>query len=134
MDSAQRQRCVHVQGNGQLQLRSQLEFSHDSHVSAGARRRRARVSVVGKCIVQKINRTTGAIVQSLPNYNFQMDALDGDKLTPKVKDAFTITVKDTGNVNVWHTTGEHRYLRQRHRGREVHAGCSSASTMNSDLK
>jgi hypothetical protein len=64
----------------------------------------ARVSVVGKCIVQKINRTTGAIVQSLPNYNFTMDSVDGDKLTPKTKDQFTITVTDTGN-GPYHTTG-----------------------------
>ena len=63
-----------------------------------------RSSFKAKCVVQKIDRNTGAIVQSLGNYSFTVDARDGDLLTPRQFDAYAITILDNNGV-IWRRVG-----------------------------
>ena len=63
-----------------------------------------RSSFQGKCVVQKINRTTGAIVASFGNFTFTVDARDGDLLTPRQGDAYAITILDASGV-IWRRVG-----------------------------
>ena len=63
-----------------------------------------RSSFKGKCVVQKIDRTTGALVQSFGNFTFTVDARDGDLLTPRSFDAYAITILDSTGV-IWRRVG-----------------------------
>src|SRR5581483_3084723 len=54
-----------------------------------------RASFAGKCTVQKIDRTTGALVTSFGNFSFTVDVRDGDLLSPPQGDAYAITILDT---------------------------------------
>jgi hypothetical protein len=63
-----------------------------------------RTSFKGKCVVQKIDRTTGAIVASFGNFSFTVDARDGDLLTPRSFDAYAITILDNNGV-IWRRVG-----------------------------
>jgi len=63
-----------------------------------------RSSFKGKCVVQKIDRSTGALVSSLGNFTFTVDGRDGDLLTPRQSDAYAITILD-GNGVIWRRVG-----------------------------
>jgi hypothetical protein len=70
-----------------------------------------RTSFKGKCVVQKVDRTTGAVVASFGNFTFTVDARDGDLLTPRSYDAYAITVLDQNGV-IWHRVGTNTALVQ----------------------
>jgi hypothetical protein len=70
-----------------------------------------RTSFKGKCVVQKIDRATGAVVASFGNFSFTVDARDGDLLTPRSFDAYAITVLDNNGV-IWHRVGTNTALVQ----------------------
>jgi len=55
-------------------------------------------------VVQKIDRNTGALVQSFGNFSFIVDARDGDLLTPSSFDAYAITILDN-NGSIWRQVG-----------------------------
>jgi Big-like domain-containing protein len=63
-----------------------------------------RTSFKGKCVVQKVDRTTGAVVASFGNFSFTVDARDGDLLTPRSFDAYAITILDNNGV-IWRRVG-----------------------------
>jgi hypothetical protein len=63
-----------------------------------------RSSFKGKCVVQKVDRTTGLVVSSFGNFTFTVDARDGDLLTPHSYDAYAITILDTNGV-IWRRVG-----------------------------
>ena len=63
-----------------------------------------RTSFKGKAVVQKVDRTTGAVVASFGNYSFTVDARDGDLLTPRSFDAYAITILDNNGV-IWRRVG-----------------------------
>jgi hypothetical protein len=63
-----------------------------------------RSSFKGKCNVQKVDRSTGAIVATLGNFTFSVDARDGDLLTPRSYDAYAITILDNNGV-IWRRVG-----------------------------
>src|SRR6185369_14090798 len=63
-----------------------------------------RTSFRGKCVVQKVDRTTGAVVASFGNFSFTVDARDGDLLTPRSYDAYAITILDNNGV-IWRRVG-----------------------------
>jgi hypothetical protein len=63
-----------------------------------------RTSFKGKCVVQKVDRTTGAVVTSFGNFSFTVDARDGDLLTPRSFDAYAITILDNNGV-IWRRVG-----------------------------
>jgi extracellular elastinolytic metalloproteinase len=63
-----------------------------------------RATFSGRATVQKIDPATGDIVDSLGNYRFTVDMLDGDLLNPRAGDAYGITVL-TSNGTVWHQVG-----------------------------
>jgi hypothetical protein len=63
-----------------------------------------RSSFKGKCVVQKIDRATGALVASFGNFTFTVDARDGDLLTPRSFDAYAITILDSNGV-IWRRVG-----------------------------
>jgi hypothetical protein len=63
-----------------------------------------RSSFKGKCVVQKIDPATGAIVQSFGNFSFTVDARDGDLLSPRSFDAYAITILDNNGV-IWRRVG-----------------------------
>src|SRR5215213_9423144 len=63
-----------------------------------------RSSFKGKCVVQKVDRTTGAVVASFGNFSFTVDARDGDLLTPRQYDAYAITILDSNGV-IWRRVG-----------------------------
>jgi hypothetical protein len=68
-----------------------------------------RSSFQGKCVVQKINRSTGAVVASFGNFTFTVDARDGDLLTPRQGDAYAITILDNNGV-IWRRVGTNTSL------------------------
>ena len=68
-----------------------------------------RSSFKGRCVVQKIDRTTGAIVASFGNFTFTVDARDGDLLTPRSFDAYAITILDSTGV-IWRRVGTNTAL------------------------
>lgn len=68
-----------------------------------------RSSFKGKCTVQKIDRSTGVIVQSLGNYTMIVDARDGDLLTPRQSDAYAITILDNTGI-IWRRVGTNTSL------------------------
>jgi hypothetical protein len=68
-----------------------------------------RSSFKGKCVVQKIDRSTGAVVASLGNFTFTVDARDGDLLTPRSFDAYAITILDQNGV-IWRRVGTNTAL------------------------
>ncbi|HEV2837365.1 MAG TPA: Ig-like domain-containing protein [Pyrinomonadaceae bacterium] len=61
-------------------------------------------SFKGKCVVQKIDRSTGLLVQSFGNFTSIVDARDGDLLVPRQGDAYAITILDN-NGAVWRRVG-----------------------------
>jgi Bacterial Ig domain len=63
-----------------------------------------RTSFKGKCVVQKVDRATGAVVASFGNFSFTVDARDGDLLTPRSFDAYAITILDNNGV-IWRRVG-----------------------------
>jgi hypothetical protein len=63
-----------------------------------------RSSFKGKCVVQKIDRTTGAVVASFGNFTFTVDGRDGDLLNPRSYDAYAITILDNNGV-IWRRVG-----------------------------
>lgn len=63
-----------------------------------------RTSFKGKCVVQKVDPTTGAVVASFGNFSFTVDARDGDLLTPRSFDAYAITILDNNGV-IWRRVG-----------------------------
>jgi hypothetical protein len=63
-----------------------------------------RSSFKGRCTVQKIDRSTGAVVQSLGNYTMIVDARDGDLLTPSQNDGYAVTILDNTGV-IWKSVG-----------------------------
>ena len=63
-----------------------------------------RASFKGRCTVQKVDRSTGLVVQSFGNYSMTVDARDGDLLTPKQGDAYAITILDNTGV-IWKRVG-----------------------------
>lgn len=60
-------------------------------------------SFSGKCVIQKIDRSTGLVVESNGNCFFTVDILDGDLEKPKASDMYAITVLSGGLV--WHQVG-----------------------------
>jgi hypothetical protein len=68
-----------------------------------------RSSFKGKCTVQKIDRSTGVIVQSFGNYTMIVDARDGDLLTPRQGDAYAITILDNTGI-IWRRVGTNTSL------------------------
>lgn len=64
----------------------------------------SKASFSGKCVVQKIDRTTGMVVGSYGNYTFTVNIIDGDKLNPKQGDKYAITILDNYS-NVWRQLG-----------------------------
>jgi hypothetical protein len=63
-----------------------------------------RSSFKGRCVVQKVNRTTGAVVESLGNFSFTVDGRDGDLLLPRQGDGYAITILDNNGV-IWRRVG-----------------------------
>ena len=63
-----------------------------------------RSSFGGKCTVQKVDRNTGEIVQTLGNFSFVVDNRDGDLLSPRSFDAYAITIIDNNGL-IWHRIG-----------------------------
>ena len=63
-----------------------------------------RTSFKGKCVVQKVDRSTGLVIASFGNFSFTVDARDGDLLTPRSFDAYAITVLDNNGV-IWRQIG-----------------------------
>jgi hypothetical protein len=63
-----------------------------------------RSGIKGRGNVQKVDPATGQTVASLGNYSFEVFTMDGDLLTPRQSDAFSITVWDS-NDQVWHQVG-----------------------------
>ena len=63
-----------------------------------------RSSFKGKCVVQKIDRSTGLVVESFGNFSFIVDGRDGDLLTPRQSDAYAITILDNNGV-IWRRIG-----------------------------
>jgi hypothetical protein len=70
-----------------------------------------RTSFKGKCNVQKVDPSTGAIVATFGNFTFTVDARDGDLLTPRSYDAYAITILDNNGV-IWHRVGSNANLVQ----------------------
>jgi hypothetical protein len=68
-----------------------------------------RSSFKAKCTVQKIDRSTGQLVQSLGNYTLTVDASDGDLLSPRQGDAYAITILDNNGV-IWRRVGTNTSL------------------------
>jgi hypothetical protein len=68
-----------------------------------------RSSFKGRCVVQKIDRITGAVVASFGNFTFTVDARDGDLLTPRSNDAYAITILDNTGV-IWRRVGTNTAL------------------------
>lgn len=64
----------------------------------------AAASFSGKCVIQKIDRSTGLVVESKGNCFFTVDILDGDLKKPKASDMYAITVLSDGLV--WHQVGD----------------------------
>jgi len=58
----------------------------------------------GKCNVQKIDRTTGAVVASWGNYRFAVDITDGDLITPHTADTIAIRILNSINA-IWQQIG-----------------------------
>lgn len=63
-----------------------------------------RTSFKGKCVVQKIDPSTGLVVQSFGNFTFTVDARDGDLLQPRQNDAYAITILDNNGL-IWRRIG-----------------------------
>ncbi len=68
-----------------------------------------RSSFKGKCVVQKIDPSTGLVVQSFGNFTFTVDARDGDRLVPSQGDAYAITILDNNGV-IWRRVGTNTAL------------------------
>jgi len=68
-----------------------------------------RSSFKGKCVVQKIDRNTGLVVDSFGNFTFIVDVRDGDLLLPRQGDAYAITILDN-NGSVWRRVGTNTAL------------------------
>jgi hypothetical protein len=68
-----------------------------------------RSSFKGRCVVQKIDRATGLVVQSFGNFTFTVDARDGDLLLPRQGDAYAITILDNNGV-IWRRVGTNTAL------------------------
>ena len=68
-----------------------------------------RSSFKGRCVVQKIDPSTGLVVQSLGNFTFTVDARDGDLLVPRQGDAYAITILDSNGV-IWRRVGTNTAL------------------------
>jgi hypothetical protein len=63
-----------------------------------------KASFSGKCVVQKIERATGLVVESWGNYRFTVDIWDGDLQNPRTTDRYAITIlRDNGTV--WRQIG-----------------------------
>jgi hypothetical protein len=76
-----------------------LNFSNEPGTSISN-----RSSFKGKCVVQKVDATTGALVQSFGNFSFTVDTRDGDLLSPRSFDAYAITIIDNNGV-IWRRVG-----------------------------
>jgi Bacterial Ig domain len=63
-----------------------------------------RSSFKGKCVVQKIDPSTGLVVQSFGNFTFTVDGRDGDLLVPRQSDGYAITILDSNGV-IWRRVG-----------------------------
>jgi hypothetical protein len=63
-----------------------------------------RASFKGKCTVQKVDPSTGSIVQTLGNFSFIVDVRDGDLLTPRQSDGYAITILDNNGL-IWRRVG-----------------------------
>jgi hypothetical protein len=59
---------------------------------------------MGKCTVQKIDSTTGLVVESWGNYKFIVDIKDGDLDKPRTADTFALTILTNTGV-VWRQIG-----------------------------
>ncbi|HEU4837155.1 MAG TPA: Ig-like domain-containing protein [Pyrinomonadaceae bacterium] len=70
-----------------------------------------RSSFKGRCVVQKIDPSTGAVIASFGNFTFTVDARDGDLLTPRSYDAYAITILDNNGV-IWRRVGTNTALLQ----------------------
>ena len=68
-----------------------------------------RTSFKGKCVVQKIDPSTGLVVQSFGNFTFTVDGRDGDLLTPRQFDAYAITILDNNGL-IWRRVGMNNAL------------------------
>ena len=66
-------------------------------------------SFKGRCVVQKIDPSTGLVVQSLGNFTFTVDGRDGDLLVPRQGDAYAITILDSNGV-IWRRVGTNTAL------------------------
>ena len=59
----------------------------------------------GKCTIQKIDRASGEVVESLGgDFTFAVNIKDGDLFKPAVKDMFAITIFDSSK-NIWKQVG-----------------------------
>jgi hypothetical protein len=63
-----------------------------------------KVYFSGKCNVQKIDKTTGAVVASWGNYRFAVDITDGDLITPHTTDTIAIRILNSINA-IWQQIG-----------------------------
>jgi len=58
----------------------------------------------GKCNVQKIDRTTGQVVESWGGYRFAVDITDGDLNSPRTTDTIAISIFDSTGA-IWRQIG-----------------------------
>lgn len=61
-------------------------------------------SFSGKCVIQKIDKSTGLVVDSIGNCTFTADILDGDLNKTKGADKYSITILGPDGI-VWHQIG-----------------------------
>jgi hypothetical protein len=64
----------------------------------------SRASFKGKANVQKIDSSTGVVVESWGNYGVIVDSRDGDLFNPRQPDSFALTVIDNSGL-VWRQIG-----------------------------
>jgi hypothetical protein len=64
----------------------------------------SRSNFKARCNVQKVDPSTGRVVESWGNYTLEVDTSDGDRLSPKKGDGYAITISD-GRGQVWRQTG-----------------------------
>ena len=64
----------------------------------------AKAAFSGKCNVQKINSTTGAVVESWGGYTFNVDIVDGDLRNPRESDRYAIQILTDSGI-IWRQIG-----------------------------
>lgn len=63
-----------------------------------------KASFSGRCVIQKIDRTTGLVVDSIGNCRLTVNIRDGDRANPRQPDEYAITAWLPDNT-LWHQAG-----------------------------